>query len=89
MIKQIFLLVSLISLLITTYMIFIWVPTELNLGISQRIFYYHVPLAWIGMISIFIVGIGSVVHLVTKNDKVVTVLTNIDILRFISGKNSL
>ena len=27
--------------------------------------------------------------LVTKNDKVVTVLTNIDILRFISGKNSL
>jgi Predicted transcriptional regulator with C-terminal CBS domains len=27
--------------------------------------------------------------LVTKNDKVVTVLTNIDILRFISGKNSI
>ena len=50
-------------------MIFVWVPTELNLGISQRIFYYHVPLAWIGMISIFIVGISSIMHLITKKDK--------------------
>lgn len=69
MFKQIFLLVSLILLLVTTYMIFMWVPTELNLGISQRIFYYHVPLAWIGMISIFIVGIASVIHLITKDYK--------------------
>ena len=67
--KQIFLLVSLVFILITIYMIFMWVPTELNLGISQRIFYYHVPLAWIGMISIFVVGLSSVVHLLTKNNK--------------------
>jgi heme exporter protein C len=27
------------------YMVFIYVPTEKNAGIVQRIFYFHVPLA--------------------------------------------
>ena len=60
--------VSAALMLCTMYLIFIWVPTEQNLGISQRIFYFHVPLAWIGMISILLVGISSVVHLITGKD---------------------
>ena len=42
-----------------------WVPTEVNLGVSQRIFYFHVPLAWIGMISIFVVGLADFVGMIT------------------------
>tara|TARA_Y100001001_G_scaffold160272_1_gene182611 strand:- start:256 stop:879 length:624 start_codon:yes stop_codon:yes gene_type:complete len=49
-------------------MVFMWVPTEQNLGVSQRIFYVHVPLGWIGMVSIFVVGIASVIHLLTKKN---------------------
>jgi|TARA_B110000263_G_scaffold249673_1_gene268037 heme exporter protein C len=49
-------------------MVFMWVPTEQNLGVSQRIFYFHVPLGWIGMVSIFVVGIASVIHLLTKKN---------------------
>ena len=49
--------------LITLYLIFIWVPTEKNLGISQRIFYFHVPLAWVGFLAFFFVLIGSVGYL--------------------------
>ena len=56
-------------MLVTIYLVFMWVPTEQNLGISQRIFYFHVPLGWIGMVSIFVVGIASVMHLSTRNDK--------------------
>lgn len=56
-------------MLVTIYLVFMWVPTEQNLGISQRIFYFHVPLGWIGMVSIFVVGIASVIHLTTKDDK--------------------
>ena len=52
----------------TLYMVFIWVPTELNLGVSQRIFYFHVPLGWLGMISIVVVAIASVVHLITGRE---------------------
>ena len=63
------LILSVLLMLVATYMIFVWVPTEQNLGVSQRIFYIHVPLAWVGMVSIVFVGVASVVHLSTKNDK--------------------
>ena len=55
-------------MLVTIYMVFMWVPTEQNLGVSQRIFYVHVPLGWIGMVSIFVVGIASVIHLITRKN---------------------
>ncbi len=56
-------------MLVTIYLVFMWVPTEQNLGISQRIFYFHVPLGWIGMVSSLGVGIASVMHISTRNDK--------------------
>ena len=46
-----------------------WVPTEQNLGVSQRIFYFHVPLAWLGMLSILVVAIASALHLITNREK--------------------
>ena len=53
----------------TLYLIFFWVPTELNLGISQRIFYFHVPLAWLGMLSMVLVSITSAIYLLTGKEK--------------------
>jgi heme exporter protein C len=54
---------------VTLYLVFLWVPTERTLGVSQRIFYFHVPLGWIGMVSIIVVAIASVMHLVTGKEK--------------------
>ena len=54
---------------LTLYLVFMWVPTDLNLGVSQRIFYFHVPLAWLGMLSIIMVAIASAMHLITKKEK--------------------
>ena len=54
---------------LTLYLVYFWVPTELNLGISQRIFYFHVPLGWLGMLSMMLVAGASVVYLITGNDK--------------------
>ena len=62
-------IISAFLMLCTIYMIFIWVPTEQNLGVSQRIFYFHVPLAWIGMVSIIVVGVASIAHLVSGDNK--------------------
>ncbi len=50
-------------MLLTLYLVFIWVPTERNLGISQRIFYFHVSLAWVGFLAFFFVLVGSVGYL--------------------------
>jgi heme exporter protein C len=54
---------------VTLYLIFYWVPTELNLGVSQRIFYFHVPLAWLGMLSMVLVSIASLMYLRTGKEK--------------------
>jgi len=45
------------------FMVFIYVPTEETMGIVQRIFYFHVPVAWIAFLAFFIVFIGSIMYL--------------------------
>ncbi|MDA1349510.1 MAG: cytochrome c biogenesis protein CcsA [Chloroflexi bacterium] len=54
---------------VTLYAVFFWVPTELNLGVSQRIFYFHVPLGWLGMLSMVIVAVAAIAYLVTGKEK--------------------
>ena len=66
---DILIIASTVIMGLVLYLIFFWVPTEQNLGVSQRIFYYHLPLAWIGMISIVLVAIFSVLYLITKKEK--------------------
>ena len=39
--------VSALLMLAALYMVFIFVPTDAETGVIQRIFYFHVPLAWI------------------------------------------
>ena len=53
---------------ITMYLIFIWVPTDDVLGISQRIFYIHVPIGILGLMAFPIVFICSTTYLITKKD---------------------
>ena len=39
------------AMVLNMYLIFMWVPTEKNLGIIQRIFYLHVPTAWVAFLA--------------------------------------
>ena len=63
------LVISAALMALTLYLIYFWVPTEQNLGVSQRIFYFHVPLGWIGMVSIVVVAVASVMHLFTGKQR--------------------
>ncbi|MEE8046135.1 MAG: cytochrome c biogenesis protein CcsA [Dehalococcoidia bacterium] len=54
---------------VTLYLIFQWVPTELNQGAVQRILYFHVPVAWGSMLGIFVVSGASFMYLWKKNEK--------------------
>ncbi len=55
---------------VALYLVFMWVPTAANSAgdpdIAQRIFYFHVPSAWVAFLSFFIVFIGSIMYLVKK-----------------------
>lgn len=50
------------------WMMFVWVPTDINQGVVQRSLYIHVPTAWVSMVAIVGVAVASVLYLVTKNE---------------------
>lgn len=44
-------------------MVFLYAPTEKATGIVQRIFYLHVPVAWVALLAFFITFVGSILYL--------------------------
>ncbi len=51
------------------YMVFMYVPTDKHTGIVQRIFYFHVPVAWVAFLAFFITFIYSILYLWKRNMK--------------------
>lgn len=51
------------------WLIFAYAPVESEMGVTQKIFYLHLPLAWWGLFSFLLVFIGSVAYLRTRNEK--------------------
>jgi heme exporter protein C len=45
------------------FMVFVYVPTEAQQGIVQRIFYFHVPCAWVAFAAFVLVAISGAFHL--------------------------
>jgi heme exporter protein C len=45
------------------YLVFMYVPTDKHTGIVQRIFYFHVPLAWVSFMAFAIVFVCSICYL--------------------------
>lgn len=51
------------------YLIFIVAPTDLATGNVQRVFYFHVPIAFISFLAFFLVFLASVAYLVRRDAK--------------------
>ena len=60
---------TLIAMAFALWMMFAWVPTDINQGVVQRILYIHVPTAWVSMVAIVGVAAASVMYLITKREK--------------------
>jgi heme exporter protein C len=54
---------SLVLMIVSLFMVFEWVPTEADQGIVQRIFYFHVPCAWVAFAAFGIVAIAGIFYL--------------------------
>ncbi|HVN64895.1 MAG TPA: cytochrome c biogenesis protein CcsA [Candidatus Binataceae bacterium] len=54
---------ALILMTAALYMVFEYVPTEAEQGIVQRIFYFHVPCAWVAFAAFGLVAIAGVLYL--------------------------
>ncbi len=67
--KNILLGLTFALMMIALYLVFVYVPTEKEMGIVQRIFYLMVPMGWLALLSFLVVFIGSILYLVKKQSK--------------------
>ena len=56
-------LMALALMLASLFMIFEYVPTEADEGIVQRIFYFHVPCAWVAFAAFGLVAVSGALYL--------------------------
>jgi heme exporter protein C len=58
---------SIIVLAISTYLALVFAPTEAVMGNVQRVFYFHIGTAWVGLLGFIIAAVAGVTYLVTKD----------------------
>lgn len=56
-------------LLASLYMSFFYAPTEREMGVVQRIYYVHVPSAWVAFLAFGIVALCSLIYLWLKDER--------------------
>jgi heme exporter protein C len=56
-------------LAVASYGALIWAPEEATMGLVQRIFYFHMASGWTFFVAFFLVFVGSVAFLRTRNAK--------------------
>lgn len=61
--------VTFLLMLVALYAIFIYAPIEKTMGIVQKIFYLHVPAAFLAFFAFFITFLASIVYLYKKDRK--------------------
>ena len=66
---QVLNVLSVLLLAAAAVMVFAYAPIERVMGAVQKVFYFHVATAWVGMIGFIIAAIVAIVYLVTKDLK--------------------
>lgn len=56
-----------IGMAVCQWLIYAYAPLESTMGLSQKIFYMHLPLAWWALISFLLVFIFSIAYLIKRN----------------------
>ena len=65
----VFQLLTYVLMLLALYTIFIYAPVEKTMGVIQKIFYIHVPSAFLAYLAFFITFIASIIYLYRKDSK--------------------
>ncbi len=56
-------IISALLLLVATLMVFFYAPIERVMGLVQKIFYFHVATAWVGMLSFIVAAVAGGIYL--------------------------
>ena len=60
---------SILLLAVATYLALVFAPTEAVMGDVQRVFYFHIGTAWVGLLGFIFSAVLGIVYLITKNLK--------------------
>lgn len=60
---------GLLGLVGVYWLVFFWVPTEVSQGVSQRIFYVHVPAAWTCFLAFGLCALTSGMYLWLRDER--------------------
>ncbi len=60
---------SVLLLAAAAVMVFAYAPIERVMGAVQKVFYFHVATAWVGMIGFIVAAVVAIIYLVTKDLK--------------------
>lgn len=58
---------SIIALGVSTYFALVFAPTEAVMGNVQRVFYFHVGTAWVGLVGFVLAAVAGIAYLITKD----------------------
>lgn len=62
-------ILSFIGMMVSIWAIFLYAPTDAIEGDPQRIFYFHLPTAILGMLAFGIVALGGIVYIWKKDER--------------------
>ena len=69
LVSMVLLALTFIGMMISIWMIFLYAPTDAIEGDAQRIFYFHLPTAILGMLAFGIVTLGGIMYLWKKDER--------------------
>ena len=55
-----------LAMVISLYLVFVYAPTERTMGDVQRIFYFHVPSAWVGFLAFLVAFVAGIAYLTRR-----------------------
>ncbi len=58
-----------VGIMVAIPMAFLYAPMDVVQGPAQRIFYFHVPIAWIGMLAFVVMTIASIGYLWKRDER--------------------
>jgi heme exporter protein C len=62
-------IITLVLLAAATLVVFLYAPVELQMGRVQKVFYFHLSAAWVGMIGFAVSVIAGIAYLITRQRK--------------------
>ena len=57
---------TVVVLLIAVWLVFSYAPLEVMMGAVQKVFYFHVATAWVGMLGFLVAAVAGIVYLVSR-----------------------